>query len=333
MASISLADLLSKVPATYEKTIQDVLRRFRSPIQEALRKECRVLLNPRTQEETGSGGVQVPVRIVPGYPTALAKITFEEEKNFLLLLSRYRPLFTSLATNLDSLGRATPVIARHPRGADLLAGREEAIPVISSLILDALAVLGPFDPIQKVLEIDSDVFGLYTPSPSPAENYPDDLAYSVELQAPGRGEIEVYWAVIGLVSELKGWDAADLALVVLIHEFAHAYTHLGADASGRRWTTHAFQRTDKFIKEGLAQYYTARVLAHLTHKSVGAKSVYEALLPLQHDMYRVHLPWVQNYTPEIIRRAMIECRTTEEHSFERFVVSLQEAAASLQASQ
>ncbi len=41
--------------------------------------------------------------------------------------------------------------------------------------------------------------------------------------------------VIGLVSEWLGCAVEDLAIVVLTHELAHAYTQLGADIEGLRW--------------------------------------------------------------------------------------------------
>ena len=40
--------------------------------------------------------------------------------------------------------------------------------------------------------------------------------------------------VIGLVSEWLGCAVEDLAIVVLTHELAHAYTQLGADIEGHR---------------------------------------------------------------------------------------------------
>ena len=48
--------------------------------------------------------------------------------------------------------------------------------------------------------------------------------------------------------------------MVLTHELAHAYTQLGADIDGRRWAAASFAKAETELKEGLAQYYTERVL-------------------------------------------------------------------------
>jgi hypothetical protein len=62
--------------------------------------------------------------------------------------------------------------------------------------------------------------------------------------------VELFWGVIGLVSRLLGVSVEGLTVKVLAHELAHAYTHVGADADGRRWGTTAFQRTDRALLEG-----------------------------------------------------------------------------------
>jgi len=65
--------------------------------------------------------------------------------------------------------------------------------------------------------------------------------------------------VIGVCAGWLGVPVEELAAVVLAHELAHAYTHLGRDVDGRRWEAQAFRDGEHAPKEGLAQYYTARV--------------------------------------------------------------------------
>jgi hypothetical protein len=66
------------------------------------------------------------------------------------------------------------------------------------------------------------------------------------------------------------------------------------------------------LKEGLAQYYTDRVLHRLERRYGGALNTFRALLPNQAVVYRSHEAWIQNSSPEAVRRAILEvCRWKE----------------------
>ena len=87
-------------------------------------------------------------------------------------------------------------------------------------------------------------------------------------------------------------------------ELAHAYTRVGADADGRRWGTTTFQRTDRALWAGLAQYYACRVLERLGKLAPGTMDAYEKLLPYQPAVYRSHLGWLVHHSPAEVRDAM-----------------------------
>jgi hypothetical protein len=131
-------------------------------------------------------------------------------------------------------------------------------------------------------------------------------------QTVNRASIRLYWGVIGLVSEWLGCSVEDLAVVVLTHELAHAYTQLGADIAGWRWPAPLFEKAEPGLKEGLAQYYTDRVLRRLGGRYSGALRAYEMMLPKQPDIYRTHESWVEEFSPEAVRRAMLEVRRWKE---------------------
>ncbi len=124
-------------------------------------------------------------------------------------------------------------------------------------------------------------------------------------------EVRLYWVVIGTVALLIGVSVEALTIVVLTHELAHAYTHLGIDIDGVSWDTEAFAKTDIFIVEGLAQFYTWLVCRRLEPREGSASTAYKALLAYQAAPYKVHEEWVQNDAKpaEIIRASMIECRS------------------------
>ena len=50
-------------------------------------------------------------------------------------------------------------------------------------------------------------------------------------------EIQIYWMVIGIYATLMNLPVEALTLIVLIHEIAHAYTHLGQDIDNEKWET------------------------------------------------------------------------------------------------
>ena len=65
------------------------------------------------------------------------------------------------------------------------------------------------------------------------------------------------------------------------------------------------ERGRRALKEGLAQYYTARVCRRLAAHAPGCAAAYETLLPHQPEAYRVQRAWLEDFTPEEVRYAMI----------------------------
>jgi hypothetical protein len=95
-----------------------------------------------------------------------------------------------------------------------------------------------------------------------------------------------------------------LAVYVLAHELAHAYTHIGADADGMRWDDHAFASSERALKEGLAKYYAVLVLGRLERRIPEARIAHDKLLPHLPAPYHAHIPWLQHFTLEEVRDAM-----------------------------
>ncbi len=125
------------------------------------------------------------------------------------------------------------------------------------------------------------------------------------------GWIELYWGVIGAVAQQLVCSVDTLTGMTLIHEMAHAYTHLGADIEGRRWSSSSFHVSSDGVIEGLAQYYLAQIGNKLMEKGEpDVLNAYEALLKHQNPIYKAHLPWVNNYSPEIVRAALLESRAS-----------------------
>lgn len=90
----------------------------------------------------------------------------------------------------------------------------------------------------------------------------------------------------------------------MTHELAHAYTHLGVDKDDVMWQR--FERTDGFIAEGLAQYYTEEFLKKKVVGIPQGIQTFNTLLEFQAVEYKWHRDW--KATAEQVYRAFIEAR-------------------------
>ncbi len=163
------------------------------------------------------------------------------------------------------------------------------------------------------------------------------------------GEIHLYWLVIGLFSLDYGVSPESMTAVVAAHEWAHAYTHLGADVGGRRWETDAFASCSFTIVESLAQYYGGLACERLSN---GCFDAYLKLLAKQPEPYRWHLcwfggnacedkdnpsqdwnSWLKISNPDLreaVRFALLEARSRNYYTRDDFTNALNEVGSRLQ---
>jgi hypothetical protein len=128
--------------------------------------------------------------------------------------------------------------------------------------------LDEMDMLKKILGIQEDILGAYF---------------------FGIREVRIYWMAIGIVASALGLSPSSLTTVVLSHELAHAYTHLGRDIDKERWDTTSFSGADIRIVEGLAQFYTGVLCKKLEQRVPGALHAYNELLKHQSGVYKCHL--------------------------------------------
>jgi hypothetical protein len=113
--------------------------------------------------------------------------------------------------------------------------------------------------------------------------------------------------VIGALARLIGVSVESLTVVVLCHELAHAFSHVGRDIDGKTWSS-SFASAHKYTKEGVAQYYTERVVHKLKEQGYPEMfTAYEALLGHQQGPYKCHTAWA-SYSPEVMREALLNVR-------------------------
>ncbi len=183
-----------------------------------------------------------------------------------------------------------------------------------------LRALSGFDLAKRLLAVEGDVLGTYFP--------PQRKWHTVKPPY-----IELYWAVIGLISQLIGASARSLTVVVLAHELAHAFTQVGADIEGYRWEPEIFHGAELNLKEGIAQYYTAKACERLERVAPDAKATYEALLEKQPEAYRTHVPWLEAHKEEEVRLALVQARRSNVTAVTAFNELLREANAGLRTGQ
>jgi len=296
--SASLNELIKQLPLDTEKRVEQTRKQFLQTFQREIRKESGLALNrdSLTSSNNISNHVSIPVRIVAGIPRALLTVDIDPSYWHLLPLVPYHSLLKNLDTAAPQLAEIINNIENNME--------DGAIPAIKSTIAtdfktagnhakELSALIEKINPVTQILGINEDVLGSYDYS---NENSP---------------KISLYWAVIGIVANLLSIRAEALTGVVLAHELAHGYSHVGTDIDGERWDTESFHHSDLALTEGIAQYYTHLICERMNGRVPGIFDAYDKLLESQPKAYRTHLSWIDSYSPEIVRMAIIEARRND----------------------
>lgn len=322
--AIALTKLLSRIAPETETVVEKTRQRFNQSVRQVLRAETRLQLS---NVVTGADGEEretrsVRVFVMPGMPEELESLLFDDDLRLAIELA---PLRSILETAHASMLELLPPITRLSKQEDFDSRFPEAVGTVLAtrdLTAGLLAEASKFDLLEKIFAINEDVLGLYSYRlPASRSMFDDD--------APPNVRVDLYWCVIGLIAKILGVSVEALTVKVLAHELAHAYTHIGADADGKRWDAFAFAETDRALKEGLAQYYTVRVLDRLDRQIPSARTAYEKLLPHQPEIYRTHVPWLTEHTPEEVRDAMLTMRRLGVGTVDEFAEALGDARARL----
>ena len=247
-AEITAGDLIGSVPAEAEAKVRKTCADLKEKIQRVLRQGSRLLRRPQGQngKDTRHEFVDVPVEVKLGVPECLHRLPLPVADSLVALIAPYQFNLQQARENLQSIAPLLAALGSCPVGAVLLEQRDRHLPPVIGLIDDLLRKCSGIDPVRLILGINQDVLGAYI--------FAETTAAVVRREKIPR--IEMYWQVIGLVARELRVQVEDLTTVVLAHEQAHAYTHLGIDADGESWETDPFEKRDTGLVEGLAQYYT-----------------------------------------------------------------------------
>ena len=311
-----------------EEEVAAVRKETQADIRKTLRNECGLQLRKPDSPPDRPAYVNIPVEILPGCPRGFKTLEIEVSEEAVkeaLLFANYRDDLEKIARGAPGILKLHSELAskKQPGPVGLPIPTRDEVERVGNWAQTLLARLNKTVEtiIRRILMVDEDPMGAY------CHSKPNPKFAPTELPSP---RIELYWAVIGLVAKLRGWNVGDLAIKVFTHELAHAFTQLGFDIDGKDWPEEKFAKTNKFVKEGLAQYYTHRTLEHLASKDKrrydGAFRVYEKLWPKQPAAYRVHRTWLERkYSPETVRHAMLGLRRSGETTWRQFELRLSHA--------
>lgn len=279
-------------------------RQWNQIVREHVRAETALKLSVGDEQRS------VPVKVVDGLPKPFADAVRSFDDEMVWWLALRLPALKEAGDLLDQIVARFPAIA--------LALFEGELPFVGVREVNGtrqlLKQLATWQRAQELLTriraINTDVLGAYFFR---------------------RREIHLYWMVIGVVARTLGMPTEDLAVVVLAHEMAHAYTHLGRDIDDQEWGTENYARADQFIVEGLAQFYTRAVCKRLESRQPGPKRAFEALLKGQPKAYTCFEGWAKDHPQcgEIVRFAMIDARSRGITAYGEFTAKLAATAESL----
>ena len=232
-------------------------------------------------------GRQVSIRVVPGLPPPLAKSLAGDVGIEAVMLNR--PLLGSVVSGMEFMAGARDFV-RNPDGTMVGAAQPGELDNVRNTAKAWLEWADENDVSKRFGEIAEDVFG----------------AYMFKRQ-----EVLIFWLPVGIFAAMHQIPIDAMTVVVLAHELAHAYTHLGYDIDGLDWPMDEFIGSDIAVIEGLAQFYTRIVCRHLYKLLPAAEAAFATLLERQHQIYRTHEKWIAQagaHSGEVVRTGMVEGR-------------------------
>ena len=244
---IKIEDLLAGLDSDIESKVETTRTKLKAVIQNALRSESRLFKRHRDANGQRTQGeyVDVQVLVKSGVPEHLRGWTPPNLDSLFTLIAAHRPMIAQTKQGLARVSELLQMVASLPGATELISGREKHIPPVLRLLDDLLRSVSGIRLTRAILGAGGDALGRYI--------YRDPRPNRPRKERVPR--IERYWQMIGFVANQLDVTLADLTIVVLSHEQAHAYTHLGHDADGCTWDLDSFKKSDLGLVEGLAQYY------------------------------------------------------------------------------
>lgn len=273
------------LPPNTQERVANAYRYWNVALRSQIGSETRLQLGGRESQS------RIAVEVCDGFPRPLAEIV-EQIDLTLWRLALGQNSLLGLAQGATFVTEHWDELLEWPHMPSELQGSQPALQATLRLAEKLRALVTDLRLEVRIAAVHEDILGCYD-----SENH----------------TIGLYWISIGMFASLLGCSVEDLTGVVLAHELAHAYTHLGQDVDGQVWDRQAFAAADLEITEGLAQFYTALVANSrmVSQRSLGFSRAFRNLLAYQAEPYHVHMHWGEEEAElagERVRLAMLACR-------------------------
>jgi hypothetical protein len=272
--------LLLAQHSNIQERVEQACKQSNNSIREYLRSETALKLSQAERRQT------VPIHVVDGIPESFSKIISQVPEPIIWQLYNNRAILENTSSGLSLLKNHLPEILRFfNREA---SEEQKSLDSSSVFVKELLSILEGFKLSDLIREVNEDILGAYF--------------FKIPM-------IQIYWMPIGIVAGILNVSVENLTFIVLAHELAHAYTHLGSDIDGVQWGTSSFSQTDLFIVEGLAQFYTQSICEKYDDRQPGVLDTFKKLLDKQPAPYTDFNSWAHDHPSEVIRFSLIFARS------------------------
>ena len=276
------------IPKDSEERVKRSFRQWNQIVREHIRTETGLKLSE------GESRFSIPVRVIEGFPDALARLITESNDPILWRLIVGLPKLGYAIEGLQYLKESWQELMQWPLLPDAASQGGPSITANLNIVRELQRLINQEKIVKQFLSLREDILGSY--------HY--NFLARISL-------VELYWMPIAMVAGMLDVKIEDLTVVVLIHELTHGYTHIGRDIDGNVWDDHGYSDSEKAVIEGLAQYYTNAITDHMSTRAPGAKEAFERGLALQGAAYHSHEEWLTDAPSqrgEIIRFALLAAR-------------------------
>ncbi len=272
------AQLAKKLVPDADKQVMRSVKTWNKVVRDQLRDEMGFRLS------SGNRQVTVPVVVTDGIPKPMLDELGNPDDVWAELLIRQR-LFQGTGRGVASTQKLLSQITHALRGEAPTPGEMVSLLVVDDLLEKLNKALNEKQLLERILKLNQDILGAYY------------------FQIP---KVRVFWLPIAIVSVSAGTPIEALTFVVLAHELAHAYTHLGFDIDGEAWDTTGFSSCELKVVEGLAQYYTEVVCKNLAGRLPAAIDCFNQMLGKQNEIYTEYKTWEEAESGESMRAYLRE---------------------------
>ncbi len=312
LQSRAIATIRPLLPPDAEERVNRLVKHANAVVREQIRSETGL----RMVDPDGAARAGAPVSVVDGFSPAFAGLVAGNPDPILWALVSGQSRLGRLVDGLNFLLELWPRLAMWEHLPPELVDAEPSLARTREVADRLQMVVAAQKLIDQMKKIEEDILGCYR-----VDHY--------------KSRVEIYWMPIAIVASMLELQVEDVALVVLAHELAHAYTHIGRDIDGKEWDKRGFFESDKAVTEGLAQFYAMAVASRLWQRHPNARAAFDKLLTLQSGPYLAHQEWEKHYAgngSETVRFAMLVARSKGKVSNEEWLNEIQNTTAKLKRS-